>query len=104
MILQVLVLTVFIILYGVYGYTGGGLGSDPTASAGVYGYSVYGYGTADIVIVVQGYGNSVNYIGVFGVGLLFMPAILWRCLHYRQLSSSSAKLKQNVKDVTSAME
>lgn len=95
-------------LHGVYGYSGGGLGSDPQASSGVYGYNVsYGYGVGGYCYGGSGlYGYSENYIGIFAKGNASWYAGYFDGDVYSTGSylPSDLKLKKNVKDLTSAMD
>jgi hypothetical protein len=92
--------------YGVYGYTGGGLGGDPNASSGVYGYNASsGYGVGGFCINGSGvYANSVNNIGVIGVGPVYAGFFIGDVFTSGTYLPSDLKLKQNVKDFTSAMD
>jgi len=92
--------------HGVYGYTGGGLGADPEGSSGVYGYNAStGYGVGGYCNSGSGiYGNSVNYIGVYGVGPVYAGFFVGDVYTTGSYLPSDAKLKQNVKDFSSAMD
>jgi len=96
--------------YGVYGYTAGGTGtSDPFGYSGVYGYNgSYGYGTGGYCYNGSGiYGYSANYVGVWGAtgnSSSYAGFFAGNVYTTGSYTSSDQKLKQNIKDVTSAMD
>lgn len=95
--------------YGVYGYTGGGSGSgDPNGISGVYGYNnSTGYGVGGYCNSGSGlYGYSENYIGLWARGNpgWYAGYFLGSVYTTGSYLPSDSKLKQNVKDVSSAMD
>ena len=96
--------------HGVYGYTGGGTnGSDPNYPAAVHGYnSGYGNGVTGYCVKATGVvGWSDEYVGVWGhtgnanswAG--FFAGNVYSTGTYQ---GSDEKLKQNIKDFSSAMD
>jgi len=95
--------------YGVYGYTAGGSGSDPFYPSGVYGYNgSYGYGTGGYCNNGSGvFGYSANYVGVWGStgnSSSYAGYFAGNVYTTGSYTSSDQKLKQNIKDVSSAMD
>jgi hypothetical protein len=95
--------------YGVYGYTAGGTGSDPFYPSGVYGYNgSYGYGTGGYCYNGSGVlGYSANYVGVWGStgnSSSYAGYFAGNVYSTGSYQGSDQKLKQNIKDVTRAMD